>query len=286
MSLKKKIVLSFLLSAFIIALLSAFLYLNFAEIKKETVFLELADTIRSRSLQLRRHEKNFLLYVLNQEGEARAIHETLADLEQILVALERNGSRAPRRARCSCSRTAPLPRLPPHRERHPLLLPGVEAALEVVHFLEALHGQVTTDGETPAADGAHQKQRRVLREQDLPPHGFEEGNEHGIGERPLTELFQGANVDDHHFRSRLQQRLRLRRRDREETVRLWRQLGRLGRDGGGERPCRYAEAAEERRACHHSCFPTSHHAITSETLPAENTSAPPSVNCHVQTKIF
>ena len=46
MSLKKKIVLSFLLSAFIIALLSAFLYLNFVEIKNETVFLELADTIR------------------------------------------------------------------------------------------------------------------------------------------------------------------------------------------------------------------------------------------------
>jgi hypothetical protein len=70
MSLKKKIVLSFLLSAFIIALLSAFLYLNFVEIKKETVFLELADTIRSRSLQLRRHEKNFLLYVSNQRAEA------------------------------------------------------------------------------------------------------------------------------------------------------------------------------------------------------------------------
>lgn len=45
MSLKKKIVLSFLLSAFIIALLSAVLYLNFVDIKKETVFLEPADTI-------------------------------------------------------------------------------------------------------------------------------------------------------------------------------------------------------------------------------------------------
>jgi len=84
MSLKKKIVLSFLLSAFIIALLSAFLYLNFVEIKKETVFLELADTIRSRSLQLRRHEKNFLLSVSNQQAEVGAIHETLADLEKIV----------------------------------------------------------------------------------------------------------------------------------------------------------------------------------------------------------
>jgi signal transduction histidine kinase len=84
MSLKKKIVLSFLLSAFIIALLSAFLYLNFVEIKNETVFLELADTIRNRSLQLRRHEKNFLLYVANQRAEAAAIDETLTELEKIV----------------------------------------------------------------------------------------------------------------------------------------------------------------------------------------------------------
>jgi len=84
MSLKKKIVLSFLLSSFIIALLAVFLYLNFVEIKSETVFLELADTIRNRSLQLRRHEKNFLLSVANQQAEAVAIHETLADLEKIV----------------------------------------------------------------------------------------------------------------------------------------------------------------------------------------------------------
>jgi hypothetical protein len=82
MSLKKKIVLSFLVSAFIIALLSGFLYLNFVEIKKETVFLELADTIRSRALQLRRHEKNFLLYSSNQTAEAAAILEALTDLEK------------------------------------------------------------------------------------------------------------------------------------------------------------------------------------------------------------
>ena len=87
MSLKKKIVLSFLLSAFIIALLSAFLYLNFVEIKNETVFLELADTIRSKSLQLRRHEKNFLLYVSNQQSEAGAIRETLAELDKIVAGI-------------------------------------------------------------------------------------------------------------------------------------------------------------------------------------------------------
>ena len=85
MSLKKKIVLSFFLSAGIIALLSAFLYLNFVEIRKETVFLELTDTIRSKSLQLRRHEKNYFLYApAEATGETKAIHQYLAQLDDIL----------------------------------------------------------------------------------------------------------------------------------------------------------------------------------------------------------
>jgi signal transduction histidine kinase len=61
MSLKKKIALSFFISAFIIAILAAFEYLNFIEIRKEIRNLEITDTIRSKSLQLRRHEKNFFL---------------------------------------------------------------------------------------------------------------------------------------------------------------------------------------------------------------------------------
>ena len=61
MSLKKKIALSFFISAFIIALLAAFEYINFIEIKKEIRNLEVTDTVRSKSLQLRRHEKNFFL---------------------------------------------------------------------------------------------------------------------------------------------------------------------------------------------------------------------------------
>lgn len=85
MSLKKKIVLSFFLSAGIIALLSAFLYLNFVEIRKETVFLELTDTIRSKSLQLRRHEKNYFLYAPSEAtGETKAIHQYLTELDGIL----------------------------------------------------------------------------------------------------------------------------------------------------------------------------------------------------------
>ncbi len=85
MSLKKKIVLSFLVSAGIIAILSAFLYLNFIEIKKETLFLEMTDTIRSKSLQLRRHEKNYFLYAPEHaEDESKAIYGYLTELDDLL----------------------------------------------------------------------------------------------------------------------------------------------------------------------------------------------------------
>jgi len=43
MSLKKKIALSFFISAFIIAILAAFEYLSFVEIRKEIRYLEITD---------------------------------------------------------------------------------------------------------------------------------------------------------------------------------------------------------------------------------------------------
>lgn len=80
-SLKKKTALSFLVSAGIILALSAFLTLNFSEMKRQTAFLEATDTLRSRALQLRRHEKNFFLYGPVEAGEeSRAI---LTDLEEL-----------------------------------------------------------------------------------------------------------------------------------------------------------------------------------------------------------
>ncbi|MEW6738878.1 MAG: ATP-binding protein [Nitrospirota bacterium] len=85
MSLKKKIALGFLISAFIIAILAAFEYINFIEIKKEIRNLELTDTIRSKSLQLRRHEKNFFLYGMPKAvEESEAIHKYLNELNAIL----------------------------------------------------------------------------------------------------------------------------------------------------------------------------------------------------------
>ena len=95
MSLKKKIALGFLISAFIIAILAAFEYINFIEIKKEIRHLELADTIRSKTLQLRRHEKNFFLYGMPKAvEESEAIHRYLKELNIVLAGNDKKGELA------------------------------------------------------------------------------------------------------------------------------------------------------------------------------------------------
>ncbi len=82
MLLKKKIALSFSVSAFIIAILLVLEYVNFVNIRKEIQYLEVTDTIRSKSLQLRRHEKNFLLR--NDAEELKNAFVYLRDLKNIL----------------------------------------------------------------------------------------------------------------------------------------------------------------------------------------------------------
>ncbi|MDA8079177.1 MAG: ATP-binding protein [Nitrospiraceae bacterium] len=82
MSLKKKIVLGFLISAVIIAVLAAFEYVNFIKIRREISDLEITDTIRSKSLQLRRHEKN---YFLNDDASEREqVHDYIRQLRELL----------------------------------------------------------------------------------------------------------------------------------------------------------------------------------------------------------
>ncbi|TAN45613.1 MAG: sensor histidine kinase [Nitrospirae bacterium] len=89
MYLQKKILLSFFVSALVIALLSVFLYLNFIEMKKETAFLEMTDTVRSKSLQLRRHEKNYFLFTRTKaDDESKAIYRYLTELEDITKSVE------------------------------------------------------------------------------------------------------------------------------------------------------------------------------------------------------
>lgn len=85
MTLKKKIALGFFISAFIIAILAAYMYVNFIEIRKEIRYLEITDTFTRKSLQLRRHEKNYFLYSPQKaEEESQAVHAYINDLKVIL----------------------------------------------------------------------------------------------------------------------------------------------------------------------------------------------------------
>jgi len=82
MSLKKNIILSFLISSAVIAILVITATVNFIEIKKEIRYLELSDSVRSKSLQLRRHEKNFFLY--KDMRELEGAHLYLRDLKELI----------------------------------------------------------------------------------------------------------------------------------------------------------------------------------------------------------
>lgn len=85
MSIKKKIVFGFLISAVVIAVLAIFEYLNFVEIRQEIQNLEFTDTIRSKSLQLRRHEKNFFLLSPHESSqEWKEIQRYLNELNDML----------------------------------------------------------------------------------------------------------------------------------------------------------------------------------------------------------
>jgi signal transduction histidine kinase len=80
MSIKKKIILSFFVSFSVIFILSMSAYVDFLKIRKEVGYLELADSIRSKSLQLRRHEKNFLLGDFKEENDVRNYLSQLRNL--------------------------------------------------------------------------------------------------------------------------------------------------------------------------------------------------------------
>ena len=84
MLLKRKTALSFFISASIIAILVGFEYVSFVKIRNEIHLLEITDTIRSESLQLRRHEKNFFLYPLKAEEESEAVFKRIGVLKSIL----------------------------------------------------------------------------------------------------------------------------------------------------------------------------------------------------------
>ncbi|MBI4654510.1 MAG: HAMP domain-containing protein [Nitrospirae bacterium] len=90
MRLGKKITLGFFLSASIMVVLVLFGYLNFVEVRKEIQLLELSDTIRSKTLQLRRHEKNYFLY--RDPKELEAVHVYLKEITMLLYESDSTGS--------------------------------------------------------------------------------------------------------------------------------------------------------------------------------------------------
>ena len=67
--------------------------MNFLEVRKEIRYLEAADTVRSKSLQLRKAEKNFLLY--GDTKEIDEVHTYLRDLktEILMQGREKNITR-------------------------------------------------------------------------------------------------------------------------------------------------------------------------------------------------
>ncbi|MHB8880620.1 MAG: sensor histidine kinase [Thermodesulfovibrionales bacterium] len=82
MSLQKKIILSFLISSALIGALALAGAVSFIEIRKEIRYLELSDTLRSKTLQLRRHEKNFLLY--REAKELESVYAYIKDLRLLI----------------------------------------------------------------------------------------------------------------------------------------------------------------------------------------------------------
>ncbi len=82
MSIKKKIILSFFISFSIIATLAIAAYIDFRETRNEFKYLELAESIRGKTLQLRRHEKNFLLY--GDRKEVDFIHRYIGEIETLI----------------------------------------------------------------------------------------------------------------------------------------------------------------------------------------------------------
>ncbi len=83
MSLRKKIIISFFISAFIVGFLAIFVYVNFISIRNEMRFLEVTDSIRNRTLELRRHEKNFFLFEESADEEAENIRVYIGQLRTI-----------------------------------------------------------------------------------------------------------------------------------------------------------------------------------------------------------
>ncbi len=88
MSLRKKIILSFLISVLIVGTLATFEYINFIQEKNQMRFLEVADSARDRSLKILRHEKNFFLFPDKAAQESAATLGYLSELDGLTGDIE------------------------------------------------------------------------------------------------------------------------------------------------------------------------------------------------------
>ncbi len=88
MSLRKKIIFGFSISAIIITILATYEYVNFIQVRNEMRFLEVTDSIRNTSLELRRHEKNFFLFPEKSAEESKATHDYLNQLDDITGSIQ------------------------------------------------------------------------------------------------------------------------------------------------------------------------------------------------------
>jgi signal transduction histidine kinase len=143
MSLERKIILSFLISFTLITLLAIAGAVTFGEIKREIAYLELSDTLRGKTLLLRRHEKNFFLYGERKErenvilylGEVRDILKAerprypTTDLEGLERDIAEYRECFARIEALAAAVRQDLARLEPLHPRHALFLPLADAVL-------------------------------------------------------------------------------------------------------------------------------------------------------------
>ncbi len=166
MSLKKKIALGFIFRVCITAAIVFFGYLNYSDVRGEIRYLELSDTIRSKTLQLRRHEKNYLLY--RDPKEIETVYLYLKEINDIFPETDSTGKSEKlmelKTLTGEYGRTFndienivwefqnEIAEIRKSRIRHPVLLPLIEAASLESPLIsaEALRKAYSLPGEHPA----------------------------------------------------------------------------------------------------------------------------------------
>ncbi len=83
MTLQRKIISSFVLSAVIVSAFVITSFVTLSDIRRDIRYIELTDSIRTKTLQLRRHEENFLLY--REQAEIDALHQNLAEINALIT---------------------------------------------------------------------------------------------------------------------------------------------------------------------------------------------------------